>query len=47
MVPMDVPALMPGLLHFTDPQWHIRHGVLRGWSLSLLEGWLPGRERSR
>lgn len=25
--PVDVPALMPGLPHSAEPQWHIRHGV--------------------
>jgi len=42
--PVDVPALMPGLPHSAEPQWHIRHGCFRGCSLSLLEGRLPGRE---
>ena len=30
VVPMDLPALMPGVLHSAEPQWPIRHGVLRG-----------------
>lgn len=47
VVPMDVPTLTPGLLHSVEPQWHSRHGALCGCSLSLLEAWLPGRERSR
>jgi hypothetical protein len=25
--PVDVPALMPGLPHSAEPQWHIRHSV--------------------
>ena len=32
--PVDVPTLMPGLPHSAEPQWHIRHGVFRGSSLS-------------
>jgi hypothetical protein len=46
VVPMDMPTFMPGLRHSAEPRWHIRHGVLRGCSLSLLEGWSPGRQRS-
>src|SRR5258708_29162266 len=44
---MDMPTLMPGLLHSAEPQWHIRHGVLRGCSLSLLGSCLSAGERSR
>jgi hypothetical protein len=47
VVPMDIPTLMPGLLHSAESQWHIRHGVLRGCSLSLLGSCLSAGERSR